>query len=118
MIKRIDTGIAKGAGEFFRCHSEGAVTNYRISDEPGSLVDFLITNATETAGFVQLFDAKELPEEGTVPLLAFPLAAGKGVGMEGRVSVTEGLVVAISTDLEELAASTNGAMIFANFIRR
>lgn len=119
MIERIDKGVAQGLGTDFRCHSEGPITNYRIADKPGLLTDLIVTNITDEAGFVQLFDATELPGDGATPLLSVPLPADKGaIEIGARVAVQSGLVLAISTTVDELTESTNEAMVFANFTRR
>jgi hypothetical protein len=118
MIERIDTGIAQGLGTNYRCSSEGTVTDYRVSENPGLLVQLLVSNTGNQSRFIQLFDAIEKPEEDTVPLVSLPLPENSAIGLDTPIAVQNGLIVAISTNVERLVSSFSGAMIFANFNRR
>lgn len=97
-----------------RVDSEGSATSLVVLDHPGQLLNFVVTNLTGTAGYLQVHDAAALPSNGAVPLAVFPLAASSAITSDIVVHCATGIVLAVSTTAGTLTLSANGAIFLAH----
>ena len=111
----IPTALRPQAKPSYQFHGGSSAVSEVIHDDSATMERLVVTNATGNAGFVQVHDADELPDNSAVPLLSFPIAANGIVSLDGPVYCSTGLVVAISTTLATLTISTNAALVFSRF---
>ena len=86
-------------------HSSAAENSHVVSGKPCRLVSAKVTNTGDTDLWLQVFDAKELPEEGTAcdrtPVFV-PAGLPNGDTWDGGTALAKGCVVALSEDRDTL----------------
>lgn len=95
-------------------YTDSGATSLVVGAGATVMVQLLATNLTSTAGYVQIFDASELPSNGAAPLVSVPIPGSGAVGLDTPIGGLNGIVVAISTTAETLTISTDNAKFYAN----
>lgn len=101
-----------------RVHSSEPDVSLIIFTGAGVLENFVVTNTTATAGYLQVHDSATLPDDtdNAVPILTVPFAASVATSLDGiNLFCENGCVIAISTTLADLTISTNDATFLANY---
>lgn len=101
--------------------SAAAESSVSLHGAPGLLDQILVTNNTATAGYVMLFDATSAPSAGTTPKVRFPLPADPGavaLDFPKGIRFSKGCWARISTTVDTLTVSSDGAWFYAVFTGR
>lgn len=117
MRERIDGIRRRREYPFLRYSSDEAESYAQVVKGKGVLEKLIVTNNSETAAVVMIFDGDGLPEDGAIPVLRFGLPANgdylAAASLDTPVSVNGGAVVVISTTADDLTASEETAWFFA-----
>jgi hypothetical protein len=100
--------IEQIARAYQNANSRGLANSLIVKATTGLLFGFTAVSTNVAAQFIQLFDARTVPADTTVPLLSFPVAAANvaaSVWVPGRAFV-QGIVICNSTTQ---ATKTTGA---------
>ncbi len=95
----------------------------------GKLLGLLVTNASGSAAWAQVFDGYAAPAGGSVPILNIGLAAGGsafvGAGQQNSldcsvfncIDVKNGIVIVLSSTLNTYTAVSSGLVTFCAWIQ-
>lgn len=97
----------------FQYSSDAAEVSAILSTRPCLVDHLVVTNNTEVAGFVHVFDAVTVPDDGVIPVARFRIPASGEAPALAPIYVSKGAVVVISTTLGTKTISTNGAFFLA-----
>lgn len=115
--KRIDALRPRRPYPFTRYSSDEPEVFAQVVKGKGVLESLIVTNNTETAGVVMIFDADGQPEDGATPILRFGLPANGDYpgsnSLDTDIAVEHGAVAIISTAVGTLTASENAAWFYA-----
>ncbi len=89
-----------------------------IKDTPGSLKMFVVSNASGTQLYFQVFNTEDVPNDGEVPFLSVPVRPAGGIGIDfvRGWAFDTGISWAMSTEKDELAADTGAVSIIAEYV--
>lgn len=114
---RIDALRPRRPYPFTRYSSPEAEVYAQVVKGKGVLESLIVTNNSETAAVVMIFDADGQPEDGATPLLRFGLPANGDypatATLDTDIAVEFGAVAIISTTLGTLTASEETAFFYA-----
>lgn len=115
--KRIDTIRHRRPYPFTRYRSDEAEVFAQVVKGKGILESLIVTNNSETAAVVMIFDADGLPANGATPILRFGLPANGDypatATLDTDIPVERGAVVVISTSIETFTVSEETAFFYA-----
>lgn len=115
--KRIDTLRPRRPYPFVRYASDEPEVYAQVVKGKGVLESLLVTNNSNTAAVVMIFDADGQPDDGSVPILRFGLPANGDypatATLDTDIAVERGAVAIISTTIETLTASEETAFFYA-----
>jgi hypothetical protein len=114
---RIDALRPRRPYPFTRYASEEAELFAQVVKGKGILESLIVTNNSETAAVVMIFDADGQPANGETPLVRFGLPANGDypatVAFDTDIAVEHGAVAILSTTLGTLTASEETAFFYA-----
>lgn len=115
--KRIDALRPRRPYPFTRYASSDPEVYAQVVKGKGVLESLLVTNNSNTAAVVMIFDADGQPDDGSVPILRFGLPANGDypatATLDTDIAVERGAVAIISTTIETLTASEETAFFYA-----
>lgn len=114
---RIDALRPRRPYPFTRYASPEAEVYAQVVKGKGVLESLIVTNNSETAAVVMIFDADGQPDDGATPILRFGLPANgdypANASLDTDIAVKHGAVAIISTTIDTLTASEETAFFYA-----